>query len=258
MVQSLFEEGALQRSGTVRLAKPISAIKVPATVQAVLASRIDRLPAPERELLQTLAVLGREFPFNLVQRVTGKSNDELERMLAQLEHGEFIFEQPAASDDLEYIFKHALTQEVAYNSLLGERRRALHDRAANAIEDLYDNQLESHYSDLAHHYLRATNAARATHYAADSLYEAVAQGLRAFQGAEWAGELGRGQTTITVVVKQPEVEHTVRVRDCEAWLKSAGRTPAEMSLKTRLRQMGPVEAVAVTTRERRDDEWGED
>jgi len=154
MVQSLFEEGALQRNGTVRLSRPISAIKVPATVQAVLASRIDRLPAPERELLQTLAVLGREFPFNLVQRVTGKSNDELEQMLAQLEHGEFIFEQPAASDDFEYIFKHALTQEVAYNSLLGDRRRALHDRAASGIEDLYGNRLESHYSNLAHHYLR--------------------------------------------------------------------------------------------------------
>jgi hypothetical protein len=72
---------------------------------------------------------------------------------------------------------------------------------------------------------------------ADSLYEAVAQGPRAFRGAEWAGELGLGQTTITVLVKQPEVEHRVRVRDFEAWLESAGRTLAEMSLKTRLRQL---------------------
>jgi predicted ATPase len=101
----------------------------------VLASRIDRLPSGEKELLQTLAVLGREFAMRLVHRVTGKSDDDLEQMLNQLELGEFIFEQPAASDDLEYVFKHALTQEVAYNSLLGERRRALHDgqRAGSKI-----------------------------------------------------------------------------------------------------------------------------
>src|SRR6185437_6496241 len=120
-----------------RLAKPSGTIKVPTTVQAVLASRIDRLPAAEKELLQLLAVLGREFPLTLVERVTGRSNDELEQMLNQLGLGEFIFERPAASDDVEYIFKHALTQEVAYNSILGERRRTLHDRAAMAIEALY-------------------------------------------------------------------------------------------------------------------------
>jgi predicted ATPase len=191
MVQALFEEGVVRRNGSVKLAKPKSAFKIPTSVHAVLASRIDRLPAAEKELLQTLAVLGCEFPLKLVQRVwqrphprvttlaeqqasavplalsrgAGEGQPELEQMLDQLELGEFIFEQPAPSDDLEYIFKHALTQEVAYNSLLGERRRALHDRAANAIEDLYGNQLEGHYSDLAHHYLRATNAAKATHYA---------------------------------------------------------------------------------------------
>jgi predicted ATPase len=94
MVQSLFEEGVLQRNGTVQIAQPISAIKVPPTVQAVLASRIDRLSAPEKELLQTLAVLGREFTLSLVQRVTLKSKDELCVMLAHLQLGEFINEQP--------------------------------------------------------------------------------------------------------------------------------------------------------------------
>jgi predicted ATPase len=89
----------------------------------------------------------------------------LERALAQLELAEFIFEKPTSGGALEYIFKHALTQEVAYGSLLSERRRALHDRAAQAIEDLYGDQLEDHYSDLAHHYLRGDDAAKATHYA---------------------------------------------------------------------------------------------
>src|SRR5262249_42866292 len=120
MVQAFFEQGVLQRNGSVKLAKPMSTVKVPATVQAVLASRIDRLPTAEKELLQILAVLGREFPLNLVKRVTAKPDEQLEQMLAQLELNEFIFEQPAASDALEFIFKHALTQEVVYNSLLGE------------------------------------------------------------------------------------------------------------------------------------------
>src|SRR6516165_3330502 len=87
MVQALFEEKVLRRNGTVKLAQPISAIKVPTTVQAVLASRIDRLSSPEKELLQTLAVLGLEFTLNLVQCVTLKSNGELEVMLAQLQLG---------------------------------------------------------------------------------------------------------------------------------------------------------------------------
>jgi hypothetical protein len=72
---------------------------------------------------------------------------------------------------------------------------------------------------------------------ADSLYEAVAQGLRAFRDADWADDIGHGLTKIRVIVKQPEVEHTVRVHDFENWLESADRSPAEMSLKTRLREL---------------------
>ena len=72
---------------------------------------------------------------------------------------------------------------------------------------------------------------------ADSLYEAVAQGLRTFRENDWVDDIGGGQTTITVVVRQPGVEHKVRVRDFEQWLESQGRTPAEMSLKSRLRAL---------------------
>jgi hypothetical protein len=72
---------------------------------------------------------------------------------------------------------------------------------------------------------------------ANSLYEAVAEGLSAFRNADWVGSIGRGGAILTVVVKQPEVEHKTRMRDFEAWLESVGRSPAEMSLKTRLRQL---------------------
>jgi len=72
---------------------------------------------------------------------------------------------------------------------------------------------------------------------ADSLYEAVAQGLRALRENEWVDDIGTGQTTVTVVVRQPGVEHKVRIREFERWLESQGQTPAEMSLKSRLREL---------------------
>ncbi len=122
-VQVLFDEGALVRDGAAaKLTKPANALKIPPTVQGILAARIDRLPADAKELLQTLAVIGREFPISLIGAVVTKSDDELDRLLNDLQLGEFIYEQPAVANT-EYIFKHALTQEVAYNSLLTERRK---------------------------------------------------------------------------------------------------------------------------------------
>jgi tetratricopeptide (TPR) repeat protein len=163
MYQALIEQGVIIHNGAVTLAKPLGDIRVPPTVQAILASRIDRLAAPEKELLQTLAVFGREFPVGLVKRVTLKPEDELERMFSRLQAGEFIYEQPAAGDT-EYIFKHALTQEVAYNSLLSERRKTLHQLAGQALESIFTERLDDHLDELARHYHRSGNAAKAVEY----------------------------------------------------------------------------------------------
>ncbi len=163
IVQSLFEDGVLLRDCTVTLARSMKSVKVPATVQAVLAARIDRLPPQEKELLQTLGVLGREFPLGLIRHVTLKANDELSRMLSELQLAEFIYEQPAVGDT-EYIFKHALTQEVSYNSLLIERRKQLHERTGVALEALFAGQLEDHLDELAHHYSRSANIDKAVEY----------------------------------------------------------------------------------------------
>jgi predicted ATPase len=164
MVQAFFEDGVLQRNGAVKLTKSINAVKVPATVQAILASRIDRLPPAEKELLQTLAVIGREFALSLVRRVVdGRADDELNRMLGALQMAEFIYEQPATGD-VEYIFKHALTQEVAYNSLLIERRKLLHERAGRALESIFAGQLDDHLNELAHQYRRSDNVEKAVEY----------------------------------------------------------------------------------------------
>ena len=163
MVQALFEEGALVRNGTVKVTRPVSQLRLPATVQGTIAARIDRLPAEQKDLLQTLAVIGKEFAFKLVNELAKRSNDELERMLAQLQFGEFIYEQPAVGA-VEYTFKHALTQEVAYGSQLSERRRQTHRRVAQAIEKLYRNRLDDHLDELARHYTAAGLIAEAIPY----------------------------------------------------------------------------------------------
>src|SRR4029450_12140319 len=95
--------------------------------------------------------------------VVSRSEEELYRLLSSLQHKEFLYEQPAFPE-VEYIFKHALTQEVAYNSVLHERRKALHERTAQAIEQLFQDRLEEHYSDLAHHYSRSENTQKAVEY----------------------------------------------------------------------------------------------
>ncbi len=162
-VQVLLDEGALVRNGEVKLARPLSELKIPPTVQAILAARIDRLPPAAKDLLQTLSVIGKDFTLALAKGVTGKSQEQLEPILAELQLGEFIYEQPAFGG-AEYTFKHALTHEVTYNSVLGEQRRVTHERAAHAIESIYAEQLDDHLSELAHHFLLSNDATKALHY----------------------------------------------------------------------------------------------
>ena len=199
IVQALFEDRVLQRNGSVKLAKSMNVVKVPATVQGVLAARIDRLPAEAKELLQTLAVLGREFPFALVQAVTRKSDDDLNRMLSDLQIAEFIYEQPTTGD-IEYILKHALTQEVSYNSLLNERRKLLHERTAAALEAIFSNQLDDHLDELAHHYSRSGNLDKAVEY----LTRAAQQALNRCAFAEAHAQLQQGLEWIKTLPESPE------------------------------------------------------
>jgi class 3 adenylate cyclase/predicted ATPase len=164
VVRTLVEERVLvEEGGSYRLERPLTELHIPTTVQGVLSSRIDRLGAGEKELLQTLAVIGREFSLSLLRRVVEQPEEELYRHLFHLQGGEFIYEQPAFPEP-EYIFKHGLTQEVAYKSVLLERRRVLHERTAQAMEEVYRSRLEDYYSELAHHYSRSGNTAKAVEY----------------------------------------------------------------------------------------------
>src|SRR5262249_735614 len=161
---TLVEEGILGgERGKYRVEKALTAFHISPTVQGVLAARIDRLAPEEKTLLQQLAVIGREFPLSLIRQVITQPEDELYRLLASLQHKESLYEQPAFPE-VEYFFKHALTQEVAYGTVLQERRKALHEHTARAIEALHRATLDDHYSDLAHHYNRSGNAAKAVEY----------------------------------------------------------------------------------------------
>ncbi len=163
MVQALFEQAVLERNGVIKLARPFSQLRLPPTVQGVLSSRIDRLPAREKEILQTLAVIGREFSLTLARRLANCSDEQLDAAIAMLQASEFINELPG-SPDTQYAFKHALTQEVAYNSMLGERRKLLHERTGQMIEAMFAVQLDDHVSELARHYRRADNVPKAIEY----------------------------------------------------------------------------------------------
>jgi len=153
-VRTLVETKVLAgERGNYHLEKKVERTQVPATVQAVLAARIDRLPLEEKQLLQSAAVIGKDVPFSLLQAITVLSDEDLRRGLTHLQAAEFLYET-SLFPDLEYTFKHALTHEVAYGSLLHERQRALHSRIVEAIETLYSNRLIEQVERLAHHAAR--------------------------------------------------------------------------------------------------------
>src|SRR5215510_13642 len=163
VLKSLLEVGALrQHDGRYVLTKPISEVYVPNTVQDVIMARIDRLEEAPKRALQLASVIGREFTVRLLERISDVQA-QLERFLQELKVLEFIYER-SFSPELVYMFKHALTHDVAYNSLLMQHRKALHRLIAMAIEDLYAERLPESYEMLAYHYERGEVWEKALEY----------------------------------------------------------------------------------------------
>ena len=153
-VRTLVEHGVLVGApGAYRLAQALPSIQVPATVQAVLAARIDRLPPEEKRLLQAAAVIGTNVPFLLLQALGEIPEATLHGALTHLQAAEFLYET-RLFPELEYTFKHALTHQVTYESLLQERRRSLHARIVEALEALAGERVAEQVKRLAHHALR--------------------------------------------------------------------------------------------------------
>jgi class 3 adenylate cyclase/tetratricopeptide (TPR) repeat protein len=163
MIKSLLEAGALEhRDGSYKAVKTSAPIEVPDAIQDVIMSRIDRLEPAPRKALQLASVIGREFTIELLETISDL-NEALAESLDKLKSAELIYER-SVFPQCTCFFKHALTQEVAYNSLLLQRRKELHCLVAAAIEELYASRMPEFYGLLAYHYERGEEWERALNY----------------------------------------------------------------------------------------------
>jgi len=163
LTSSLLENGCILRTDDRYVLSPsIAEIQVPDTVHGIIAARMDRLEENLKRIIQVASVIGREFAYRLLQTITGMRG-ELKASLLNLQGLELIHEKQLGPD-LEYVFKHALTQEVAYSSLLSKIRSEIHGKIGTAIEQLFAGRLEESYELLAYHYVRSTNTAKAVEY----------------------------------------------------------------------------------------------
>lgn len=227
VVQDMVEGQVLRgERGHYRLKQVPEKLHIPVTVQGVLAGRIDRLQPHEKALLQTLAVIGKVFPWSLLARVVDLPEDDTKTILARLQAAEFIYEQPAFPENL-YSFKHALTQEVAYASLLNERRRALHERTAQAVEAQFSAQLDEHCSELAYHFSRSGNTPKAVEY----LHRAGRQAIQRSADAEAVTHLTMALTFLATLPDGPDrarQELPLQITLGPAWMATRGFAAPEV------------------------------
>jgi class 3 adenylate cyclase/tetratricopeptide (TPR) repeat protein len=171
--RALVESGGLRTEGDrLVLAAPAATLVVPDTVQDVIAARLDRLEESAKRTVQTAAVIGREFALGLLRRVSDVQA-ELERSLTELKRIELIYER-AGLTDFEYVFRHALTQDVAYGSLLQAERRRLHGMIGAALEELHATRLEGRTEELVYHFRRGEVWDKVVRYARDAAERAAA------------------------------------------------------------------------------------
>ncbi|HEX2257754.1 MAG TPA: alpha/beta fold hydrolase [Afifellaceae bacterium] len=164
IVRGLAQSGRLAGSpGRYRARDAIAEFDLPPSVQSVIAARIERLADSDRQLIQVAAIIGKDVPFELLRAVTGLPAEDLRAALVRLQETEFLFETQSFPE-VEYTFKHALTQEVSYASLLSDARKRLHGAALSAMEQLHAGRLAEHAEKLADHALHAEMWDRAVGY----------------------------------------------------------------------------------------------
>jgi tetratricopeptide (TPR) repeat protein len=212
------------------VARALPSIQVPSTVQAVLAARIDRLPPEEKQLLQTAAVIGTEVPLALLQAMAEGPEAPLRLGLTHLQAAEFLYET-RLFPEIEYTFKHALTQQVAYGGLLQERRRALHARIVTALEDLYPDRLAEQVERLAQHALRGEVWDKALAYCRQAGEKAVAR-------SAYRAVVGSFEQALSALAHLPETRAT---REQAVDLR--------LAMRTALRPLGEFGRILVLLRE---------
>jgi class 3 adenylate cyclase/tetratricopeptide (TPR) repeat protein len=204
-VRTLVETGILVgERGAYQLTRPTEHLTMPATVQAILAARIDRLAPETKRLLQAAAVVGKDVPVPLLLAIADAPEDAVRAELARLQAAEFLYEL-RLFPDLEYTFKHALTHEVAYQGLLRDQQRALHARITAAIERLAADRITEHAERLAHHALRGELWEKAVAYLRQG-------GLRAMARAAYREAVGHLEQALGALRHLPETRATTELR----------------------------------------------
>jgi class 3 adenylate cyclase/tetratricopeptide (TPR) repeat protein len=230
-MRALVETGVLVGApGAYRLAQAVPTIQVPATVQTVLAARVDRLPPEVKHLLQTAAVIGIEVPLLLLQAIAELPEAALHGGLAHLQAAEFLY-QTHLFPEHEYTFKHALTHEVAYSSMLQERRRGLHARIVQALEALTGGGVAEQVERLAHHALRGEVWDKAMVYLRQAGEKAMARSAH----REAVGSFEQALSTL------PHLPETRATREQAIDLR--------LALRTALRPLGDYGRILVALRE---------
>jgi predicted ATPase len=201
VAKTLLDIGVLRREGDqITLVKGAGAINVPGTIHDIIMARLDRLGDDGKQAVQLASVIGRQFFVRLLRRVAGMT-EQMDGLLRELQAHEIIYEKGLLPEPA-YIFKHAVVQDVAYNSLLRDRRRALHRAVGHALEELYPDRLAEHYEELAHHFSQGEEWAKAFEYlvrsgdrARDAYANPVALDLyaRAIDAAPRVPDLPRGR-----------------------------------------------------------------
>lgn len=181
LTYNLLDNGSIQKKNEwFILTQNVSGLQVPDTIHGIIAARMDRLEENLKRIMQVAAVVGREFAFYILETLL-EMKEGLKSGLINLQGLEFIYEKNLFPE-LEYIFRHALVQEVAYNSLLINRRKEIHEKIGLAIERLHAQRLEEFYEMLAYHYSKSGNLNKAYEYlkqaagkayGKDALYEAI-------------------------------------------------------------------------------------
>ncbi len=202
-VRTLAETGVLAGgAGAYRLVKEISEARVPATVHTIIASRMDRLSPDEKRLLQTASVIGTHVPFPLLRVVAEMPEEALHQGLASLQAAEFLYET-ALFPEREFRFKHALTHEVAYGSLVQERKRTLHAAIVEAIEEGAGDRLDEHVESLAHHAFEGEAWEKAIGYCRQAGEKAAARSAH----QEAIANFTKGLEVIQRIPESPEKTH---------------------------------------------------
>jgi class 3 adenylate cyclase len=202
-LKSLKELEIIEKSNSrYHLAENIQEITIPSTIQDVIMARVDSLPESAKELLQTGSVIEREFGYELINRVTGLQERELLSHLSSLKDVELLYERGVYPQST-YIFKHALTREVVYDLILDGKKKRLHEKIANAIEDVYKANIAEYYEILAGHYIKSENYEKGAEYL-------QLAGKKAERTGSLSDAIACGEKRIEFLEKLPQEDDVLR------------------------------------------------